>query len=239
MLLAQQPKQLLEFYEPNFLSKLRHSLSLSSLSSPQFTRLPFWPILILFLTCATQLRNGLLSSIRTLVFSLEKIRRVQQCRSTSLTAIRTRPLAMWTPSSGRSGITSTPIDVWITASWSARFFSHFRMIVRKWQKGETLNKSVQHRIYLWCLRAECTFCFCALMVICNKFHARMRGGAERSVQLHWQGMYTQVCEFLEHMENTTRRPRIWALVRWSLTEFLTSALRLTCTQTTRINRTGN
>ena len=99
---------------------------------------PSLPILILFMTCAakrgSQLSKGLSSAIRTLVFCSAEIRRVLHCRFTSLTAISTRPLAMWSPSGDPCGITSTPTHAWITASWSAFVLgslSHFKMILRK------------------------------------------------------------------------------------------------------------
>ena len=108
------------FTKPNFLSKLRHWLSPSSTTSPQFTRFPSLPLLILFVTCAakreSQLSNGLSSAIRTPVLCSEEILKVLHCRFTSLTAISTRPLAMWSPSGGPCGVTSTPTHARITAS---------------------------------------------------------------------------------------------------------------------------
>ena len=90
------------------------------------------------MTCAakreSQLCNGLSSAIRTLAFCSAEIRRVIHCRFTSLTAISKRPLAMWSPSGGPCGITSTPTHAWITASWSAfalGSLSHVKMILRK------------------------------------------------------------------------------------------------------------
>ena len=52
---------------------------------------------------------------------------------------------------------------------------------QQWCKGKARNNCVQ-----------CTMCFCvwALMVRCSECHARMRRGAERSVQLHRPGMST-------------------------------------------------
>ena len=58
----------------------------------------FFQILTLFMTCAakrrSRLSDGLSSATRTRVFCSAEILRVLHCRSTSLTAISTRPLAM-------------------------------------------------------------------------------------------------------------------------------------------------
>ena len=51
-----------------------------------------------------------------LCFCSAQIRRVLHCRFTPLTATPTRPLAMWSPSGGPCGITSTPTHAWVTAS---------------------------------------------------------------------------------------------------------------------------
>ena len=81
--------------QANFLSELCRGCPPSSSGSPQFTRFPCLPILILFMTCAakrgSQLSNGLSSAIRTPVLCSAEIQRVLHCRFTSLTAISTRP----------------------------------------------------------------------------------------------------------------------------------------------------
>ena len=126
------------FTEPNLLSKLRLG-SPSSTSSPRITRFSHF---VHDFRC----KNGEANWVTDCHLRYAHLCCVQRKSwefftvfVTSLKDISTRPLAMWSPSGGPCGITSTPAHAWSTASWSAFMpdsLSHFKMRKIWWNLQE-------------------------------------------------------------------------------------------------------